>query len=678
MKQTIKHIILFFTLVIGSIGHAWAIAGSDIIINIQPNNTAGTVSVTSIEGMKVTISATPASGYSIDAAHIIAEKMVDPLAAAPHHAPGIASKLDITDNGGNSFSFTIPTGYTGAYVTVNFYKKTEGFIQITSLSDITDMDGKYQLTADVSGLSSSLEEFKGTLDGGLHKIIGSSAPLFASTDDAIIRNIIFEDVNISSGDNDGDAGAVTSKAKGATRIYNCGILPTSAERDDKGNITGFYGSSVSGTRYVGGLVGFLDGTARVINCYSYANVSGGSHVGGIVGYNNVATTATNLKTMVMNCMFYGEVSGSSISPIYNGEIITNVGENTGVSNYNYFRLESSYIQNTAITKVYNCALGAETRFLQRFEFFRHVLNSHRELAAWWATGSMDNKDEMMKWVLEPAQISSSAPFPILKAPGYYPSVVNIDAENAPTTTERNKGGKLGKLSVTIQSGSGEVFSAPTGASITTPSLTLNITDKDFDHFNFNYYKVQLPYYNDVGTGNYTGNRVVTGWKIVSITGGTPGTFSTSTADAPSFNFADRNCTNKDLYSVSGRVFNQGAYWDVPEGVTGITIQPYWAKAAYVADAYPDVVYNTDMSTAYNAPNVGGGEKYKNNTNYNIAGEQQKVFTTISNAVTNTNGLNKPTDNTVHDYAVVLVGNVHQYTGNNGAIGSNYKYTDGTS
>ena len=243
------------------------------------------------------------------------------------------------------------------------------------------------------------------------QIYNLSKPLFSSTNGAVIRNIIFEDVNISSDDGDGDAGVVTPKAGGDTRIYNCGILPTSAERDAKGNITGFYGSSVSGTRYVGGLVGFLDGTSRVINCYSYANVSGGSYVGGIVGYNNVSTTATNLKTMVMNCMFYGEVSGSSIAPIYNGEIITNVGENTGVSNYNYFRLESSYIQNTGITKVYNCALGAETRFLQRFEFFRHVLNSHRELAAWWATGSMDNKDEMMKWVLEPAQISSSAPFP---------------------------------------------------------------------------------------------------------------------------------------------------------------------------------------------------------------------------------------------------------------------------
>ena len=672
MKHTIKFIIVLFSLVVTGTTSVWGITEDDIIVNVLPNSSAGTVTVT-VSGMEVTITATPATDYFIDASHIIAEKMVDP--SVSHHAPGLSSSLPIS--GSNPFTFTIPDGYTGAYVTVSFYKKSEGFIQITSLSEIDDMNGQYQLTADVSGLSSSLGEFKGALDGGLHKIIGSSAPLFTSTDGAIIRNIIFEDVNISSGDTEGDAGAVTSKAGGDTRIYNCGILPTSAERDAKGNITGFYGSSVSGTRYVGGLVGFLDGTSRVINCYSYANVSGGSHVGGIVGYNNVATTATNLKTMVMNCMFYGEVSGSSIAPIYNGEIITNVGdgENTGVSNYNYFRLESAYIQNTGITKVYNCALGAETRFLQRFEFFRHMLNSHRELAAWWATGSMDNKDEMMKWVLEPAQIGSSAPFPILKAPGYYSSVVNIDAENAPTTTERNKGGKLGTLSVTIQSGSGAVFGAPTGASITKSNLTLNITDKDPDHFNFNYYKVQLPYYNDIGTGNYTGNRVVTGWKIVSVT--TDGSVTsyndfTTGEDAPAYNFADRKCINKDLYSVSGRVFNQGAYWDVPEGVTGITIQPYWAKAAYVADAYPDVVYSTDMKTAYNVPNVGGGEKYKNNTNYNIAGEQQKVFTTISNAVTNANGLNKPTDNTVHDYAVVLVGNVHQYNTNN--IGSNYKYT----
>ena len=527
------------------------------------------------------------------------------------------------------------------------------YTDITSLSQITSSDGYYRLTADVSD-APGVTEFSGFLDGNMHKISGKSAPLF-TTLTGTVKNIVLEDVSISG--HDGNTGAIACTANGAARIYNVGILS----------------GSVGGTGNTGGLVGLLDGSARVINCFSYANVSGGT-VGGIVGYNNVATTATNLKTMVMNCMFYGEVSGSSIAPIYNGNIITNVGKNAGVSNFNYFRLESSYIQNTTIAKVYNCALGAETRFLQRFEFFRNTLNSHRELAAWWATGSMDNKDKMMKWVLEPSQIGSSTPYPILKTPGYYPSVVNLDAENAPTTTERNKGGKLGTLSVTIQSGSGgAVFGAPTNASITNHNLTLNITDKDFDHFNFNYYKVQLPYYNDVGTGNYTGNRVVTGWKIVSITDGTPGSFTTGD-DAPAYNFADRNCTNKDLYSVSGRVFNQGAYWDVPEGVTGITIEPYWAKAAYVADAYPDVVYNANMTEAYDVSNVGGGQKYTNNTNYNIAGEQQRVFTSISEAVTNANGLNKPTDNSVHDYAVVLVGNVHQYTGNNVAIGSSYKYT----
>ena len=680
MKHTLKYIILFFTLVIGSVGHAWAITESDIIINIQPNNSAGTVSVTSISGMTVTISATPAAGYSIDAAHIIAEKMVDPL-KAPRRATGIASKLDITDNGSNSFSFTIPDGYDGAYVTVNFYKKAEGFIQITSLSEITDMDGKYQLTTDVSGLSSSLGEFKGTLDGGLHKIIGSSAPLFASTDGAIIRNIIFEDVNISSGDSNGDAGAVTSKAKGDTRIYNCGILPTSVERDNEGNITGFYGSSVSGTRYVGGLVGFLDGTSRVINCYSYANVSGGSYVGGIVGYNNVATTATNLKTMVMNCMFYGEVSGSSKAPIYNGQIITNDGDNSGVNNFNYFWAEASYVQNRTIN-VYNCALSAETRFLERFEFYRHLLNSNRELAAWWATDSRDNKDEMMKWVLEPSQIGSFIPFPILKTPDKYPSVVNIDADHAEAfsadaatkKTQYNQGRKFGTLTINIQNAtSGNGSDAPLGANITTNSVTPNITDKDPAHFNFNYYKVQLPYYNDVGTGNYTGNRVVTGWKIVAISGGTHN-FSDSSSDATAtadgngnitlttpYNFADRKCTDKDLFTVGGRVFSQGAYFDVPEGVSSITIEPYWGKCVYLSDEYLDVVYKngtggnaTDaMYTASPITSVDGWKRYTNNTAYDINGSNQKVYTKMSSAVTAL-----APSGSVYDNAIVLVGNFH--------------------
>ena len=556
--------------------------------------------------------------------------------------------------------------------------------EVHSLSEISDMNGHYLLaqdfTFDSGSRGTSDQPFRGIIDGQLNTISGTtSVPLVAYADGAIIRNVILEEVGINSattfkvGTEDKTAiGGIVSVARGATRIYNCGILAknSTVETDNKGytKITSC-SSSVGGTaNYVGGLVGYLDDEARVINCFSYADVSGGDYVGGIVGYNNVATTsaANNLKTMVMNCMFYGEVSGTSIAPIYNGEIISNAGDK-GVGNYNYFRAEAAYIQDNTITKVYNCALSAETRYLQRFEFFRHLLNSHRELAAWWATGRYDNKNEMAKWVLEPSQIGTDTPYPILKSPGQYPSVVNYDAENAPTTSERNKGGNLGTLSVTIRMGAGgAVYGPPTGAEIETELLKLNITDKDPEHFNFNYYKVQLPYYNDVGTKNYTGNRVVTGWKIVSIEGGTPGTFSTNTADAPSFNFADRNCTNKDLYGTGGsnRIFNQGAYWDVPEGVTAITIEPYWAKCVYLADPNADKVYKSDMSEGYDVPNVGGGTIFTNGSSYSIAGENQVVYTTMGNAIASSGtalfvGVDA-NSHSVYDYAVVLVGNYHHY------------------
>jgi len=571
-------------------------------------------------------------------------------------------------------------------IPITLYNLNPEFTPIANLSAITDPNGLYQFTANTdlsyrSDNKPAITTFKGTLDGGNQTITGLTAPLFETIDGGTVRNLNLDNITISSGNEAGNVGAICCEAKGITRIYNCGIFATnSTVTTDNDGYTHIEtnSSTVSGTNYVGGLVGLLDGEARVINCFSYANITGGSYVGGIVGYNNVATTSQNLKTMVMNCMFYGDITGgTNKAPIYNGQIITNVStgdgaKNTGVSNYNYFRAEASYVQNRNIN-TYNCALLAETRFLQRFEFFRHLLNGHRELAAWWATGSTANKDQMMKWVMEPSQIGSTTPYPILKAPGYYPSAVNIDAENATTQTERNKGGKLGELAVTIEMGTGGAqYGPPTGAEISTPSLTLNITDKDPDHFNFNYYKVQLPYYNDVGTKNYNGNRVVTGWKITSITTDgsvtsynsyTTGDDATANSDgeitAAPYNFADRHCTGKDLYGTSGRIFNQGAYWDVPEGVTGITIQPYWAKAAYLADANMDVVYDKDMNNAYQVPSVGGGQIYTNDQNYSIAGENQKVYTTIGNAA---NALGKHSGHTVYDYAIVLVGNYHKHNG----------------
>lgn len=698
MKHTIRFIILLFSLVMTGVSDVWAdITENDIIINVLPNKAAGTVSVTNISGMTVTITATPATGYTIDATHILVEKMVDPMAAS-RRAPGMSPGLEVTPGEGNTYSFTIPEGFSGAYVTATFYKKAEGFIQITSLSDITDMNGKYQLTADVSGVSSSLGEFKGTLDGGLHKIIGSSAPLFASTDGAIIRNIIFEDVNISSGDTDGDAGAVTSKAKGATRIYNCGILPTSVERDDKGKITGFYGSSVGGTGNVGGLVGTLSGTARVINCFSYANITGGTNVAGIVGNNNYASNMNDVKTMVVNCMFYGEITGGTIKPVYGGKHISNAGT-TGINNYNYFLGSAAFNNETnfASAAAYYSTWPATEEYLNRFEYYRSILNSNRQLCTYWITDknaasqTSDDVSLIAKWVLDP----SIAPYPILKKWGKYPSVINQDKEYTynPNTKQKvsrtnapaYQGKKLGTLSVTVNAGSGHQ-----GSGSTSKNLDCIVLDMDTLNFDYGYAKIQLPYYNEVFgnpeaadhanryAGNYT-DKAVTGWKITVVNGGTKGSFDGSSEKAweTGYNFADRKCTDKDLYSVSGRVFAQGGYYYVPEGVTAITIEAYWANK---------VVYLHNKEHSLDRVNVAsggdGGTAPVTGTSFSPAGtlpetfQGQTVYTTLQDAI---GQLTASASLTVYDQAIVLVGNVqvknlNASVGHTGGAGNNKPFT----
>ena len=652
-------------------GKVWAVEqlgpvnGIMFYVDKIPSN-GGTVSINSVgaeSGGKrtVTLNVVPDTekGYSISASLISAEPIIvlssSSSSPAPRKAPGMMDNLTVTGSG-PEYSFDLPSQYTAVFVTVRF--QGGNATGITSLDEITDPNGSYQLLADVdaSGIT-SIATFSGTLDGNFHKISNLSVPLFTTIDGGIVKNVMIDGVNISTGTNVGAiANVVEGTSTNIASIYNCGILS----------------GSVGGSGCVGGIVGLLGNTtdaskcyARVINCFSYANITGGSDVGGIVGYNTVASTSSNLKTMVMNCMFYGDITGGSkVSPVYGGKKIVNkMGEN-GLNNFNYYAYDE--LKTKSIT-YYNCALAAEGIYLDRIEFYRLLLNSNRKLAAYYATGSKDNAGQMAKWVLETAdrQKSDPMPYPVLKEQEKYPSIINIDAEHATTTIDRNKGGFLGELSVTIQQG----FGAPDGASITTSSLTLNRTDKDEDRYNFNYDKVQLPYYNDVGSGNYTGNKVVTGWKITDIDeiSGDPYTISnyptSGVKDYPDHNYANRKSSNKDLYTVSGRVFSQGAYFNVPYGVSSITIEPYWGNAAYVADEYLDVVCklaqtkrteNKDRND-YLAENVTQlGQQFPTGK-ITIDDSEQTVYTSISAAL----GDSHLTGSTVYDNAVVLVGNLHQ-------------------
>jgi len=523
-----------------------------------------------------------------------------------------------------------------------------GQTTISSLDDITDPNGSYVITADITVPNdfTSIESFSGTLEADIdpsthmpYRIKDLSAPLF-TTLTGTVKNLVLEGVSISG--HTGNTGAIACTAQSAARIYNVGILS----------------GSIGGTEYTGGLVGKLDGTARVINCYSYATITGGTNVGGLVGYNNVTTTYASINTMVMNCMFYGDIiDGTTVSPIYGGTIIDNLQTNSGLNTFNYYAYDE--LTTAAITN-YNCALAIEKRFLTRFEIYRQLLNSNKKLAAWYATGSVANGNQMLKWVLETADrtIANPKPYPVLKAQGTYPSIINPDIANAPdsTTVGRNHGGKLpsprNTLTVTIRTKSqkttgGQSWPTAEASDVQTKSLSLTRTDMDGDHYNFNYDKVQLPYYNDIGTGNYTEGRVVTGWKITGFTGGTAGTYTASDT-WNGYNFADRNCTNKDKYSVSGRVYSQGAYYDVPYGVTAIEIEPYWGYASFVADERYDYVFTNAYGSKTGITAMG-----KQVDNWTFNGVSVKTNMKDALATISTKG------STVYDNAIVLVGNFHQ-------------------
>lgn len=718
MKKTLTSLFTFIMLMVFSVGVDAKIKvdlGGEKNDGVYPGGTIVEKSQTEPNAnglVTVTITVTPNKGFAIKQTDIVVVSTYSPEGSGTR-SPRVAG--DLTLLGTDPKDPSEPRDYTfvvgsslGAWIReANFHddgakggNRDVTYTEITSLSGITDVEGSYKLsssfsptgTARVGGtengavIGTITNPFKGTIDGQLVTITGTwDKPLFDYVEDATIKNVIIGSASVSIS---GNAGALAANAKGETRIYNCGIL----------------GGSVSGTGYVGSIVGHLydkeaNKGSRVINCFSYADVSGGTDVGGIVGYNNYKSIASDIRTMVMNCMFYGDItSGTKVSPIYGGEIINNLNSG-GLNNFNYYAYDEAttfrgYTENA--NKKYNCALAVEEKYLNRIEFYRLLLNSNKKLAAYYAstTTTTVSPSDMSKWVLETAdrQNTNPYPYPILKAQGRYPSIINIDADHAEQLSfdskgrlseeDRNKGGKISTLSVTI-SAPNRWTNAPSSAKLldengdeitntaTTRTITLNRTDKDEARFNFNYDKVQLPYYNDYGTKNYTGNKVVTGWKIIDITtiAGDPytisnydytKTYSSNKAyfDYPNYNFANRKSSQKDLYSVSGRVFSQGAYFDVPYGVTSITIEPYWGNAAYVADEYLDVVCkkgSVSNRNAYISDNVTSLGKQFDPQTITIDGSTQTVYTSISNAL----GTGTPlTGSKVYDNAIVLVGNLH--------------------
>ena len=545
---------------------------------------------------------------------------------------------------------------------------TDGKYLINNQSDFevfVDMAGSedgasyhYVLNADVTAGLEISEPFTGTFDGGYHTISGLSHAIFNSVDGGVVRNVMLSGVSISSSDE--SVGAIAGVAKGYSRIYNCGILPNDATFPE-----GTHPSVSTTGSCAGGIVGTLQDDSRVVNCFSYADVSSSGTAAGIVGHNAHASTAAvtddryaDLRTMVVNCMNYGNVSASTVYPVYGGTKITNAGDNA-INNYNYYSVGCTFSTANGKPTDYNCSWPVQLDYLTRYEFIRSQLNSNRELCGWWvgapsAPSSMTTaevqavpKDAslMAKWVLDP----SVAPYPILKPFGYYPSPVNIDADASWRETANEwEGKKLGTLHVTVNAGDHGLGST---------SLDIPITDMDTLHADYCYRKIQLPYYNAVfgnpdgadWTARYGGNYtdyVVTGWDITTSQG-TAGTLEEDWQDG--YNFADRNCTVKD----TKRTFAQGGYYYVPNSVENITITAHWGKAIYLGngDNYYDRV---DFKHVDNKP---GTAFTPAGTRSATLGNGETVQT--GKIATVAAGFTSGETVTVYDNALVLVGN-HQY------------------
>ena len=545
---------------------------------------------------------------------------------------------------------------------------------ITSLDQLGS-SGYYILDNDIDDASgySTIENFTGYFDGNFHSINGLAKPLFGTMNSATVRNVVLDNIAVND---TGDVGAIAKVADGNSRIYNCGILATNSSETS-------VSSTVSGTENVGGLIGKIDGYTHVVNCYSYANVTGGSVKAGLVGYNSFSSNQDEIRTMVVNCMFYGDIDtgGGTVSPIFGGERIYN-GIHTsgaiGINTYDYFREGVSFDESFEnLDQYYNC-WPAEERHLTRFEYYRSILNSNRRLCVWWIIGQqyqyqLESDPEMVaKWVLDP----SIAPYPILKPWGKYHSVINDDQEYVWSEEDKEwksresmpayQGKKLGMLTVTVKAGSNN-----SGASDKT--LYLPILDMDTLHHDYCYAKVQLPYYNEQFgnpnatthaekyANNYT-DKIVTGWKITDVTGGTKGTFVEDWESG--YNFADRYCTDKDLYSVSKRVFAQGGYYYVPEGVTAITIEAYWGKAVYLHN-YNHYLDKVNASYDGFIPAGTVPSKFPDATGYTVYATIQSAIAALQLEGSGENAL------TVYDQAVVLVGN-YQYL--NGSTQNTFGYS----
>ena len=232
-----------------------------------------------------------------------------------------AKDLGYTIESNGSYTVTSADGLMNIAKLVNGGKTD---INITLDKNI-DLTGK-----DWTPIGTSVDNsYKGTFDGGGHTITGLTfttydqfVGLFGSIGNAgTVKNVMMEDVQITSNRSSGFAGGVAGYSDGT--IENCSVS-----------------GSVSGTVYVGGVVG-AQWEGSITGCSSSATVKGMVHVGGVVGQTNGSATLTacyatgnvtleiDPRKNIAGGSLVGFNGGNGVRACYATGNVTSTGSSTG-------------------------------------------------------------------------------------------------------------------------------------------------------------------------------------------------------------------------------------------------------------------------------------------------------------------------------------------------------------
>ena len=220
-----------------------------------------------------------------------------------------------TDDGQGNYTVTSAEGLKNLAKLVNEEWKSD--INITLTGDIT-------LTGEWTPIGTYDNPYTGTFDGGGHTITGLTvttsdqyAGLFGDIDEnGTVKNMVLEDVQITSDNSSGYAGGVAGDSWGT--IENCSVSGSVSGTTFAGGVVGSqWGGSITGCNssatvkgviFAGGIAGETNSGASLTGCYATGDVTvendgtNNSHAGGVVGYNGGGTLTA--------CYATGNVTGT--------------------------------------------------------------------------------------------------------------------------------------------------------------------------------------------------------------------------------------------------------------------------------------------------------------------------------------------------------------------------------